>query len=150
MIGFRLAARHFAKGLKTWTLPGLLLVLVAGCATHPDKLVREAVPPDAYAGYDCDALAVEIVYIGYRVRHLYDLLVLRRKRDEWQAGMSWFYGVTAFFLKGDREEAAEYQRLRGSFEVARIQAHFQQCNFEADAPEQIIENARAHLAAGER
>jgi hypothetical protein len=150
MIGTTPAPNSYVQGPRARTLFVLLLLLAAGCATHPDEIVWDAVPPDAYADYDCDQLAVEIVYIGYRVRHLYDRLLKRRKRDEWQAGMSWFYGATAFFLKGDSEEAAEYQQLRGGFEAARIQALRQQCGFEADAPEQIIDNARAHLAAVER
>ena len=123
----------------------LFAASLTACATAPDEMIGEDVPPAVYDDYDCEQLAVEIIYLGYRVRDLYELLAVRHKRDAWQAGLSWFYGITAFFLDGDGPEAQQYRQLRGQFEAARIQALKKQCGFEASTPEEIIDNAVGYL-----
>jgi hypothetical protein len=146
-----------AKRFDWRSIPGAAVVCAAilcalalsGCATAPDEMIADNVSPAVYESYDCDQLAVEIVYLGDRVRDLYELLAVRRKRDEWQAGFSWFYGITAFFLDGDGPEAQEYRQLLGQFEAARVQALKKQCGFEASTPEEIIANAISHLETGE-
>lgn len=125
----------------------LTAMLAAGCATDPDKLVWDNVAPEVYAGYDCDQLALEIVYTGYRVRDLYTWQAAQRQHDVHLAEWSWFYGITALFLNGDGPEAQEYQNLRGRFEAARLEALNKTCGFEANSPEVIIENAKAHLTS---
>ena len=122
-------------------------ILATGCATDPDRLVWDNVSPDVYADFDCDRLALELVYVGYRARDLYRWQAAQREHDVHLAEWSWFYGVTALFLEGDGPEAREYQQLRGRFEAARLQALNKQCGFEANSPEVIVENAKAHLAS---
>lgn len=107
------------------------------------------VAPAVYDDYDCEQLAVEIIYLGYRVRDLYELLAERHDRDVWQASFSWFYGITALFLDGDGAEAEQYRQLNGQFEAARIQALKKQCGFEASTPENVIANAVAYLESME-
>ncbi len=131
----------------------LSILFVAGlsaCATSPDEMIGDDVPPAVYDNYDCEQLAVEIIYLGDRVRDLYDLLAVRHKRDAWQAGFSWFYGITAFFLDGDGPEAQQYRQFSGQFESARVQALKKQCGFEASTPEEIIDNAVGYLESGEQ
>lgn len=142
-----------AKRFNWRSIAGAAILCAAslpGCATAPDEMIPDNVSPAVYENFDCNQLAVEIVYLGDRVRDLYELLAVRRKRDEWQAGFSWFYGITAFFLDGDGPEAQEYRRLSGQFEAARVQALNKRCGFEASTPEEIIANAVSFLEAGER
>jgi len=122
-----------------------IVALAGACSSNPDRLMYDEVSPAVYESYDCDELAGEIVYIGYRVRDLYEWLSAERKRDTWLASFSWFYGVTALFIHGDGPEVAQYKRLRGEFEAVRLQALTQQCGLEADTPEAIIENAKTRL-----
>jgi hypothetical protein len=133
--------------------PSVFFILSAlslsNCATAPDDMVWDNVSPDVYDSFDCDQLAEEIVYLGYRSRHLYDRLAERRERDEWQAGFSWYLGITALFLDGDGPEAEEYQHLLGQFEAARVQALNKQCGFEAPTPDAIVDKAVAHLEAAD-
>jgi len=126
----------------------LVAILCSGCASDPDRIMYDQVAPSHYEDYTCDELAVEIVYIGYRVRDLYQWLSAQRKRDTWLASFSWFYGVTALFIDGDGPEAQQYKKLRGEFEAARVQALAKGCGFEAETPEAIIENAKSSLAEG--
>lgn len=119
-------------------------VLLASCATNPDKIDAAYVSPLKYQNYDCQQIGMEMDYIGNRTTKLYQRMKSERKKDNWQMGVGLILFWPALFALegGDGPEASEYAQLKGDFEALRQASVQKKCELSYRSPEQIIkENA---------
>ncbi|WP_340693334.1 hypothetical protein, partial [Hyphomonas sp.] len=96
---------------------GLAVLMLAGCASSPNKIAAQYVSPMAYQSYDCDQIALEQNRIERRTGELYQSLKKEANADKWQMGVGLIlFWPTLFLLEGgDGPEATEYARLRGEY-----------------------------------
>lgn len=83
--------------MKPLCLIVAVAVLLAGCASDPNKIGGTYVSPYKYRAYDCDQIILELDYVSRRAEQLYTSLKGEAKKDQAQAG-----GFTAlgFFTLG--------------------------------------------------
>ncbi len=116
------------------------LVMLWGCASHPDRISAAGISPTAYRDYDCPRLATEMQNVATWTAELYDDLEAERLADDWQMGLG-LLGVfpTLFFLEGgDGPNATEYAQLKGYFAALQANAEERNCDVSAQAPEDIV------------
>jgi hypothetical protein len=129
--------------VKKMTYLGIVLCLIAGCASNPDKIDAAYVSPLKYRNYDCDQIAVEMHYVGQRTTELYTRLKSERKKDNAQMGVGLvlFWPALIFLEGGDGPEAAEYAQLKGNYEALQDNAILRKCGIYSKSPQQIMEEA---------
>ena len=122
----------------------LLILLLVGCASSPDKIDAAYVSPLKYKDYDCDQLAMEMDYIGQRTTKLYQRLKKESNTDNWQMGVGLvLFWPTLFALEGgDSPEASEYAQLKGEFEACRATSVQKKCTIASKSPDEIIKEAK--------
>lgn len=118
-------------------------ILLASCATNPDKIDAAYVSPLKYQNYDCQQIGMEMDYIGNRTTKLYQRMKSERKKDNWQMGVGLVLFWPALFALegGDGPEASEYAQLKGDFEALRQASVQKKCELSYRSPEQIIKES---------
>lgn len=133
--------------MRTSKVIGMILVvlmLIAGCATKPEKLPTTYVSTLAYKDYDCEQIAMEIDNISRRKENLYAHLKKTAKNDSAQMATGLLFWPTLFFLEGgDRLEATEYSRLKGEYAALQKVMVAKKCNvgFLPLSTEEIVKRA---------
>ena len=127
----------------------LLITLLGGCASNPDKIDAAYISPLKYRTYDCDQVAMEMDHVGRRTTDLYMRLKKERNADNWQMGIGLvLFWPTLFLLEGgDGPEATEYAQLKGNFEALRETSVQKKCAIEAKSPEELIKEAEEKAKA---
>ena len=117
-----------------------LSVIIAGCASNPDKISTAYVSPLKYKDYDCDQIALEMDNISHRTTELYQHLKKERTADDWKMGVGLvlFWPALLFLNGGDGPEATEYSQLKGEYEAVRENSVSKKCGIESKSPEEII------------
>lgn len=107
-------------------------VLLAGCASNPDKLGAVDVSPIQYQNYDCGQIASESDRISRRVNVLYDQLKKEANADAWQTGIGivLFWPALFFLEGGDGPQATEYRQLKGEYEALQRVSTQKRCGLE--------------------
>lgn len=125
---------------KTIISSTAIAVLLAGCASNPDKIDAAYVSPLKYDEYDCKQIAMEMDYVGKRTTELHQRLDKERTKDNWQmgAGLLVFWPALFFLEGGDGPEAAEYSQLKGEYEALRVNSVQNKCGIAGDSPEEIM------------
>ncbi len=135
----------FRQGCEMKKSPLLLTlpILLAACASNPDKIDAAYVSPLKYKDYDCSQIAMEMDHVARRTTKLYARLKSERNADNWQMGIGLvLFWPSLFFLEGgDGPEAAEYAQLKGEHEALRVSSVQKKCGIESKSPEQIIKEA---------
>lgn len=122
------------------------VLLIVGCASHPDKIKASHVSPEKYQEYDCKQIESELTEIDQRTTALYQTLKQKRNNDSTQTafGMIFFWPALLFLEGGDGVEAMEYAQLQGDYEALRQNATKKDCAYKGKSPEQIMkEHAEA-------
>ena len=103
--------------MRNYLLLGAATMLIANCATQPNKIEAQYVSPLQYSDYDCDQLGLEQARIERRSGELYRSLKNEANADSWQMGLGLVLFWPALFMLegGDGPEATEYARLRGEY-----------------------------------
>lgn len=122
---------------------GCLLLILAGCATNPDRISTAYVSPLKYKDYSCDQIVLEMDHVGTRTTTLYQNLKKERNADNWQMGIGLvlFWPVLFALEGGDGPEAAEYAQLKGDYEALRETSVVKNCSITSKPPEQIIKES---------
>ena len=130
-------------GMKRTVALAVASVLLASCATNPDKIDAAYVSPLKYQNYDCQQIGMEMDYIGNRTTKLYQRMKSERKKDNWQMGVGLILFWPALFALegGDGPEASEYAQLKGDFEALRQTSVQKKCELSYRSPEQIIKES---------
>ena len=124
-------------------------LVMAGCASSPDKMTAADVSPLTYQAYDCQQLAAEGDRIQRKVNTLYDQLKKKADADSWQMGIGLvLFWPALFFLEGgDGPEATEYRQLKGEYEAIRKTSIQRKCGLEfIDLDAELKERAAADKA----
>ena len=107
-----------------------ITILLAACATDPDKMQAAYVSPVEYQNYTCDQIAMEMRQLSRRANELYGVLDKEAENDSTQMtlGLILFWPALFFLEGGDDTRAAEYTRLKGQREALETTAIQKPCD----------------------
>ena len=90
-------------------------VVLAGCASSPEKINAAYVSPLQYKDYSCDQMSAEMGRVTRRANELQGTLAQTANNDAVQMGVGLvLFWPALFFLEGgDGPQAAEFARLKG-------------------------------------
>lgn len=105
-------------------------LMVAGCASSPDKIQSSYVSPVQYKNHDCDQIGLELESVSRRATELQGRLQKTADNDSAQMaiGMILFWPALFFLEGGDGPEATEYARLKGERETLEKVAIQKKCD----------------------
>ena len=96
----------------------LLVMLLVGCATAPEKLGTTYVSLLQYKDYSCEQIGMEMQRVSRKAADLHGILSKDASNDAIQMGLGLVFWPALFFLEGgDSENAAQYSRLKGEFDA---------------------------------
>lgn len=107
-----------------------IVLILAACATPPDKIASAYVSPVQYADYSCKQVAREMERVSHRASDLYGSLDKTASNDSAQiaVGLVLFWPTLLFLEGGDGPQAAEYARLKGEREALEQVAIEKDCD----------------------
>jgi hypothetical protein len=116
--------------MKKEYLSLVLLAFISGCTTASKDIGAVYISSLQYASYDCDQLGAESSRILTRVKQLGVQLDKAAANDKaiGVAGAILFWPAL-FALGGNKQQEAEYSRLKGEFEAAQTVAIQKKCSF---------------------
>ena len=105
-------------------------MLLAGCATAPEKIQSSSVSPLRFKDYTCNQLVLEQDRLNRRATELHASLKKTADDDGAQMaiGAILFWPALFFLEGGDGAEAAEYSRIKGEREAIEIAAIQRDCS----------------------
>lgn len=94
------------------------VLVLAGCATSPDRVPAAYVSPITYQGFSCKQLAEEAERVSVRAAQAAGLQQQKAGRDAvaMTVGMVVFWPAL-FLVGGDQGNAAELARLKGEMQA---------------------------------
>ncbi len=112
-----------------------LSIVLASCASSPDKMTASYVSPLQYHDYSCKQIAMEAATVERKVAELYGTLDKTASNDAMQMGVGLvLFWPTLFFLEGgDGAQATEYKYLKGQYEALEKIAIQKKCSYEFKA-----------------
>lgn len=112
----------------------LSFLILASCATSPDKMQASYVSPMIYNNYTCDQINMERANVERRTNDLYQSLKKDADNDAWQMGVGLILFWPALFaLEGsDSPAAADYRRLKGEYEALQTISVQKSCGIKYD------------------
>ena len=113
----------------------LLVTLLFGCATAPEKLGTTYVSPLQYKDYTCDQIGMEMQRVSRKVAELRGTLDKDASNDAAQMGIGLIlFWPALFFLEGgDGVNASQYSHLKGEFEALEQVAIQKDCGIKINA-----------------
>ncbi len=125
----RLWARAFAGPLA---FIFLVVVLVNGCATSPDKISPTYVSPIVYSHLTCEQIRQETMRINRRISEVAGVQRSERNKDSaaTAVGIVLFWPALFFLMGKDKEE--ELARLKGEYEALQQVAIEKNCAFASE------------------
>jgi hypothetical protein len=109
----------------------LSAMALAGCATSSDKIAPAYVSPLQYDGYNCKQLAEEAQRISAHAAAAAGAQDSQRTQDQvaTTAAIIIFWPA-AFFVGGDKQNAAELARLKGEMDAIEQVSIRKQCGIQ--------------------
>lgn len=96
----------------------LAAVFLSGCAEDPKDITPTYVSPIAYQSYSCAQIGQEAQRVSERAVELTGTQAQRAKNDKIAMGVGLvIFWPALFFVKGDKQTAAELARLRGELDA---------------------------------
>ena len=114
-------------------VPGLVILLaLAGCATHPGGIASQYVSPVQFNDYTCKQVAGEMQRVHRRASELHGQLAKTADNDAAQmaVGLILFWPTLFFLEGGDGPQAAEYARLKGERDALEEVAILKKCDLD--------------------
>ncbi|KIN79290.1 hypothetical protein C8N31_10960 [Sulfitobacter mediterraneus] len=94
------------------------VVGLAGCAQKAEDVTATYISPMAYQSYSCKQIAQEASRVSGRVGELSGVQNKKASDDAVATGIALVvFWPAAFFIKGDKQTAAELGRLKGELEA---------------------------------
>lgn len=117
------------KYKKSSSLFYLTVLLIASCATPPDKIESNYVSPLKYKDYTCDEISMVQQEVERKVGRLRNKLQNEADADRNQAiaGTLLFWPAYFWLEGGDSVEAAEYAQLKGEYNALEDAATAKKC-----------------------
>ena len=111
-----------------------IALLLAGCATNPNKIDPIHVSEFRYKDYTCEQMADELKAIGATTVDLYLKQKAKHKGDRWRAAAATVFYPSLLFLRfGDGQAAYEYARLQGEFNALTKHIQTRECDIEVQS-----------------
>ena len=113
----------------------LLVTLLVGCATAPEKLGATYVSPLQYKDYTCEQIGMEMQRVSRKVAELRGTLDKEASNDAAQMGIGLIlFWPALFFLEGgDGVNASQYSHLKGEFEALEQVAIQKDCGIKINS-----------------
>jgi hypothetical protein len=105
--------------MKKLLLAAVVLPLIfAGCAQKAETITPSYVSPLAYASYSCKQIIQEASRVSGRIGEISGIQNKKANDDAVATGVALvLFWPAAFFIKGDKQTAAELGRLKGELEA---------------------------------
>lgn len=108
---------------------GVIVAMLAGCATSSKDIATAYVSPVQYQSYDCDQLSAEAARLTQRVQQLGGRLDEAANNDKAIMGVGLvLFWPALFALGGTKQQEAEYARLKGEAEALQQAAVAKKCS----------------------
>lgn len=117
---------------------------LAGCADKAEDISAAYVSPLAYQGLSCKQIAQEASRVSNRVGEVSGVQNKKAKDDAVATGVALvIFWPAAFFIKGDKQTAAELGRLKGELQALEQTSIQKNCGivFQRTAPAEAPEEA---------
>lgn len=103
-------------------------IFLSACATSSQNIPTAYVSPVQYEGYSCRQISEEMVSIQNQVTQLGGHLDTAASHDKMitGAGIILFWPAL-FFLGGNKDQEAEYGRLKGQYQALQQEAVAKDC-----------------------
>lgn len=119
-------------------------LLLAGCATNPDKIDPIHVSEFKYKDYTCEQMADELAAIEANTINLYLKQKAKHGGDRWRAAVATVFYPSLLFLRfGDEQAAYEYARLQGEFNALTKHIRTRECDIGVRSLEELLGEADA-------
>jgi len=103
--------------------------LLTACAKSSKDITEIYVSPLQYNGYDCDQLAAEAQRLRVRMTQIGGRLDQSSTNDKFIAASSVFlYGIPLIFVGGNKDQEAEFSRLKGEASAVEEAAIRKRCS----------------------
>lgn len=128
---------------KLTILASVAAIALAGCADKAEDISAAYVSPLAYQGLSCKQIAQEASRVSNRVGEVSGVQNKKAKDDAVATGVALvIFWPAAFFIKGDKQTAAELGRLKGELQALEQTSIQKNCGIvfqrtaSAEAPEE--------------
>ena len=112
--------------MKRWI--SLAALVAAGCASSSKDVTASYVSPLPYGSYNCEQLAAESARIQARSSQLAGRLDSKADRDKALVAVSAVvFWPAIFFVGGNKDQEAEYGRLKGEYEAIQSMSVQKNC-----------------------
>jgi len=109
----------------------LLCTTLAGCASSSADIAPAYISPVAYQSYTCQQLALEAQAISTRAATLSGVRDSQRTKDGWAtAAAVVVFWPAAFFVGGDKQNAAELAQMKGQMVAVEQASIAKKCNIQ--------------------
>ena len=112
-------------------------IALAACAEKAENIAPTYISPIAYQSYSCKQIVEEATRVSSRVGELSGVQNEKASDDAVATGVALvIFWPAAFFIKGDKQTAAELGRLKGELEALEKSSIQKKCGivFERAAP----------------
>jgi len=133
---------------KSFAVISAAAIAASGCAQSPKDISATYVSPILYQNLSCEQLALEAQRISARVAQVSGVQEQKATGDAVAMGVGLvLFWPALFFIKGDRETAAELSRLRGEIEAIQQASIANNCGFRIEIQEQQQPSSGRPVAA---
>jgi hypothetical protein len=109
----------------------VLSMSLAGCASNPDEIEADYVPPMTYANLNCDELQTELVRVSDEVRKVTGQQRDKARNDKLAVAGAIILWPTLFFLaSGDKSN--KLAQMKGQYDALVVNAKNKKCAFAGD------------------
>jgi hypothetical protein len=112
---------------SSMTLLSLVALNLSGCASTSDKVSAAYVSPLQFNSYDCSQLTAESQRIAARVSELGGQVDKAATNDKVIMGVALIVFWPALFALGNKQQEAEYARLKGEYDAIQRAAIEKKC-----------------------
>jgi hypothetical protein len=117
--------------MKKLGLAAIAASVLAGCASSSADIAPAYVSPVAYQSYSCQQLALEAQAISTRAATLSGVQDSQRTKDGWAtAAAVVVFWPAAFFVGGDKQNAAELAQMKGQMVAVEQASIAKKCNIQ--------------------
>ena len=114
--------------MKRWISAGMTAACLGGCATYSEKIAPSYVSPVMYDSLNCRQIAEESSRVSQRAAVAAGAQDSQATRDNVAtAAAIVIFWPAAFFVGGDRQNAAELARLKGEMDALEQAATRKSC-----------------------
>lgn len=112
-----------------------LCVVLAGCASSSSEITPSYVSPVVYQGFTCQQLAMEAQAVSQRAATLSGVQDSQRTKDGWAtAAAVVVFWPAAFFVQGDKQNAAELANMKGQMVAIEQASNAKKCGIQFQGP----------------